>query len=174
MRYRSTFDDLFDVFRDFDDLFRRTFQDFGEESAVPSRLLPAGHGKALAPPAGAAGRGWFPATESFVKDQNFHLRMELPGVKPEDVSISVTGDLLQVSGEKKTNREVDEKSLYFSESRYGRFERSFRLPEGVRSEDVKARFENGVLELTLPVPEEVKARTIKIEVGGDPKKIKAA
>lgn len=177
MRYRTAFDDLFDVFNDFDELFRRTFPEVG---AVPASagLLPSGRSTGLTrgsdrEQAMAAPR-WIPAVESFVKDNSYHLRMELPGVSPENVDINLTGDQLTVSGEKKTSREEDQKNYYFSESRYGRFHRSFRLPEGVKSEDVKASYENGVLELTIPVPETVKPKSVKIEVGKDPKKIKAA
>ena len=172
MRYRTAFDDLFEMFNDFDEMFRRTFQDL--DTGV--KRLPSG-AAAMAPAAGRApitGATWVPAVESFIKDGLYHLRFELPGVDPKEVSVSVTGDQLLVTGEKKTSREIDEKSVYFSESRYGRFQRSFRLPEGVRSEDVKAAYENGVLQLTIPVPAEVQPKTVRIEVASDPKKIKAA
>ena len=71
--------------------------------------------------------------------------MELPGVDPKDVEISLTGDLLTISGEKKSVRKTDEagesrKVVHFSESRYGRFQRAFRLPKGVSSGDVKATY----------------------------------
>ncbi len=175
MRYRSVFDDLFDVFRDFDTLFRRTFPEVAGEGAA-TLSLPSGRaaGSALAPAGSFTGRTWFPAVDSFEREGNYVVRMELPGVAPGDVNVSVTGDHLQISGEKKSSREVDERNVHFSESRYGRFERSFRLPEGVKGDDIRARYENGVLELTIPVPEDVKPKTVKIEVAADQKKIKAA
>ena len=177
MRYRTTFDDLFDVFNDFDELFRTAFPQSGTVTGAAG-LLPSGRSTSLMP-AGSreqalTGRRWLPAVESFVKDDSYHLRMELPGVDPKEVEINLTGDQLTVSGEKKTSREVDEKNLYFSESRYGRFQRTFRFPEGVKGEEVKAAYVNGVLELTIPIPEAVRPRTVKIEVATDPKKIKAA
>lgn len=177
MRYRTAFDDLFDVFNDFDEMFRRTFPEMGWGTPEANRLLPSGKGSALqqaSPSRQVVGRTWFPPVESFVKDGRYHVRLELPGVDPSDVDISLTGDQLTITGEKKANQAVDENNVYFSESRYGRFHRSFRLPEGIKHEDVKATYSNGVLELSIPVPDEVRPKTVKIEVSKDPKSIKAA
>ena len=175
MRYRTAFDDLFDVFNDFDDMFRRAFPEANTGTTEGSRLLsPGTRGGSLAPTSGVTGRAWVPTVESFVKDGSYHLRVELPGVDPADVNISLTGDQLTISGEKKSSREVDDRNVYFSESRYGRFQRVFRLPEGVKTEDVKAAYENGILAVSIPVPEDVRPKTVKIEVSREPNKIKAA
>ncbi len=176
MHYAPVFNDLFDIFRDFDAQFRRAFPELRGEGTA-SRLLPSGHATSseLSPAPGLSyGRAWFPAVDSYEKDGNYVVRMELPGVSPGEVSVSVTGDHLQISGEKKASREVDERNVHFSESRYGRFVRSFRLPEGIKGDDIKARYEDGVLELMIPVPEEVKPKTVRIEVGMEQKKVKAA
>ena len=173
MRYPSTFGDLFGVFRDFDNLFGDVFPEYGSGTSAGTRLLPTGRSGARAP-AITAGRSWRPAVDYFVKDGDVVLRMELPGVDPNDMNVSVAGDHLTISGEKKWSREVNDPDFRFSESSYGRFERAFRLPEGVTSDTVKARYENGVLELTVPTPEKEKPKSVRIEIGTDPKKIKAA
>ena len=97
MRYRTAFDDLFDVFNDFDDMFRRAFPEANTGTTEGSRLLsPGTRGGSLAPTSGVTGRAWVPTVESFVKDGSYHLRVELPGVDPADVNISLTGDQLTV------------------------------------------------------------------------------
>jgi len=168
---RSLHDDLFDVFRDFDSLFRRTFADF----ALPSdtgRLLISGSsgGSGLSPAAFAAwpsfARGrYVPAAESYVKDGRIFIRAELPGVDPHDVQVSLTGDRVQISGEKKASHEVRENDVWIREVSRGRFERSFTLPQGAKSDQIKARFENGVLELSMPVPSEAEPKKVQIQIG---------
>jgi HSP20 family protein len=177
---RSPFDDLFNVFRDFDNLFRRTFADMAPALSEGRRALTSGGAgeRAMAPATGGmiAPFRWgsFPAVESYSKDGKLYLRAELPGVDPNDVQVSVTGETLTISGEKKASREVEESDVSFRETTHGRFERSFALPEGVKGEQVKARYENGVLELTMPFPEETRPRKIDIEVAHGGRAAKAA
>ena len=92
------------------------------------------------------------------------LRAELPGVDPSDLNVSVVGNTLTISGEKKDERETDDASVYFREASYGKFERSFRFPESVKSDQLKACFENGVLELSMPSPAHAEPRKVQIEV----------
>jgi HSP20 family protein len=173
----SPFDELFNVFRDFDTIFRRTFSDVAPGVPEMSRLLPSatGPGSSLAPMASARWAGWnyLPAVESYTKDGKLFVRAELPGVDPADLQVTLTGNKLQIMGEKKATREVNETDVHFREIAQGRFERNFTLPEGIRSEQLKARFDNGVLELSIPVPEESQPRKIQIDIAGA-KQIKAA
>jgi HSP20 family protein len=170
MRCQTSSDDLFTVLSDFDDMFR------GPLSGI--RFLPGGRTARFLPASGSlrpsVGRSWIPAVESFQRDGKLFLRMELPGVDPEAIKVSVTGDHLEISGEKKRSAGMNESGVYVQESRYGRFQRTFVLPEGLKGEDVTARHEHGVLELTVPLPQEALPRTVQIEVGGKPKKVKAA
>ena len=116
-------------------------------------------------------RGPFtPALESFIDSGKLIIRAELPGVDPKDVDVTVTGDQLTIRGTRE--QRVDEQSRNFihREFSYGIFERTIRLPGGINAEDVKASYNNGVLELTMPVPEESKSRKVAIQVEGEPSK----
>lgn len=177
---RSPFDELFYVFRDLDSLFRRTFPDITPALSETGSLRPsiAAPSTALTPAAGSRwpSMAWSyqPAVESFTKEGKLFIRAELPGVDPADLHVSVIGNHLQISGEKKVARELDEADVYFREIAQGRFERNFKLPEGVKSDQLKAKFENGVLELTMPVPEAAQTKQIPVEVVSGGKQIKAA
>ncbi len=180
MRRQSTFDELFDLFRDFDNLFRRSFAGFFPGEFDTTRLLPSGKtsDKPLVRRDEEARPflsrwGYFPAMESFRENGSLVIRAELPGVDPSGVHVTLTGDTLTVSGEKKHSRESGENDVYFREISHGRFQRSFRIPEGVKSEDVKASFQNGVLELKVPVPETEKPRQVRIEIASGNGKKKA-
>lgn len=115
-------------------------------------------------------RRFTPAIESFIDSGKLIIRAELPGVDPKDVDITVTGDQLTIRGTRE--QRVDEQSCSFihREFSYGSFERTVRLPGGVKAEDVKAAYRNGVLELTMPVPEQSTSRKVTIQVEGEPSK----
>lgn len=170
---RSPYDDLFDVFRDFDSLFRRTLSEFAPANA-PGRLLASGEPVADARPTGGlllpGPGGYLPVAESYVADGRIFLRIELPGVEPSDVNVTMTGDRLVVSGEKKASREVKETDRCVREITHGRFERTFTLPENLKSEQIQARFENGVLELSMPVPTAEEPKKIKVDIAPGPTK----
>jgi HSP20 family protein len=92
---------------------------------------------------------------------------ELPGLTKDDVKVELTQDGLLIQGERKEEHEERQKDLLRSERRYGRFSRLIPLPEEANVEQAKAQFNNGVLELTIPIPEEKrKRREIPIESGG--------
>lgn len=91
------------------------------------------------------------------------IKASIPGVKPEDINISVTGDNLTIRGEVKEDEEYKEANYHVKEMRYGSFSRSIPLPSKVDSDKAKAEFENGVLKLTLPKVEEVKPKTITVK-----------
>jgi HSP20 family protein len=117
-------------------------------------------------------RGWMPAVDVFEKDDKFVVKAELPGMKEEDIDVSVVGDTLTVKGEKKTESEVKEENYYRCERSYGSFYRSIPLPSTVDASKIKADFEDGVLEVTLPKTAEVKPK--KIAVSAKKKAAKAA
>lgn len=91
------------------------------------------------------------------------VRASIPGVKPEDIDISVTGDTLTIKGETREENEEKNGSYHLRERRYGAFQRSISLPTLVKADKASAEFENGVLTLTLPKVEEVKPKSIKIK-----------
>ena len=92
---------------------------------------------------------WAPAVDATTKDGNLVIRAELPGVKPEDVDISLQNNVLTISGERKAEQEEQRGGYYIRERRYGSFSRSFSLPQGTDESKVRARFEHGVLEVTV-------------------------
>jgi HSP20 family protein len=91
------------------------------------------------------------------------VKATLPGVKPEEVDISISGDTLTIKGEHKEEQEVKEQDYFHKERRYGAFSRSVALPVQVKSDKAEAIFENGILTLTLPKAEEVKPKQIKVK-----------
>jgi len=111
-------------------------------------------------------RTWMPATEVAERNGQLQVHADLPGLKPEDVKIEVTDDALIIRGERKYENEENQGGVYRSERRYGQFYREIPLPEGANIDQAKAQFNNGVLEVTLPVPEQKgHRRTIPIESG---------
>ncbi len=89
----------------------------------------------------------------------------LPGVKPEDVKITLTGQTLQISGEFKADEEVKRDQYLYRERRYGSFNRQLQLPVRVQGEKANATFDNGVLTLRIPKAEDVKPKQIQIKAG---------
>jgi HSP20 family protein len=97
-------------------------------------------------------------------DREIQIVAELPGLKQDDISLNLQDDVLTVSGEARESREEKEKQYHLTERSYGRFERSFRLPDTVDRNQISANFENGLLTITLPKTE--KTQNVKrIEIG---------
>jgi len=91
------------------------------------------------------------------------VKAALPGLKPEEVDISITGDTLTIKGEHKEEQEVKQEDYFYKEHHYGSFSRSVVIPVQVKSDKAEALFENGVLILTLPKAEEIKPKQIKVK-----------
>ncbi len=122
-----------------------------EESFVrPGRLL-------AMPGAGAV------PIDMYQQDGNLVIKAPIPGVKPEDIDITVVGDTLTIKGETKQEKEVKEENVIRKERRFGAFSRSVTLPNPVDTSKANATFENGILTLTLPVAEQAKPKAIKVQ-----------
>ncbi|MFQ6059026.1 MAG: Hsp20/alpha crystallin family protein [Anaerolineae bacterium] len=101
--------------------------------------------------------------DMYETDEDVVVKASVPGVKPEELDISVTGDTLTIKGETRAEEEVKNEYYYCRERRYGAFSRSVTLPVSVKADKAEAVFKNGVLTLTLPKVEEVKPKTIKVK-----------
>jgi HSP20 family protein len=114
-----------------------------------------------------AAAAWFPQIDVFEKGNRLITKIDLPGLKKEDVKVEVTDGHLAISGERKTEAEEKKDDFYRCERQYGSFYRAVPLPEGVKLEDVKATFADGVLEVSIPLPvkEESKVRNVEIQEG---------
>ncbi len=98
----------------------------------------------------------------YEKDESIFLEAELPGIEKDDVTVDVKGKLISIGGEKKSNEEITKENCYRRERTYGKFERTFSLPFEIKSSDVKAKFNNGILELEITKPEEQVKQKITI------------
>ena len=116
---------------------------------------------------------WAPAVDVLQRDGDLVVRAELPGVRPEDVDITLQDNVLTISGERREEQEEQRGGYYVRERRRGSFSRSMTLPEGVDEDRIRARYENGVLEVTVEGAAAVREpRRIQIEgapgAGGAP------
>jgi HSP20 family protein len=118
----------------------------------------------------AASRGngkksvWAPVIEVSERDNNLEVKAELPGLNPSDVKVQVTDDAIILQGERKDERDETKGGVHVTERHYGSFYRSIPLPEGADPEKARAKFENGVLELTVPIQQQQKkSREIPVE-----------
>jgi len=107
------------------------------------------------------GEGYFPL-DLYETDDAIVAKATLPGVKPEDVEITITGETLTIRGETRREEEEKKRNYYRQESWYGSFARSIALPSQVEADKAEAVFENGVLKLTIPKAEAAKPKTIRV------------
>lgn len=118
-------------------------------------------------------RAWIPAMDLVEEDEQFVLRADLPGVQEEDVNVELQDNVLTISGERKSDHGHRGEGYYRIERAVGTFSRSLTLPEGIDSDSIKASFNNGVLEVRVPKPEERKPRRVAINVGEQPATIES-
>ena len=118
---------------------------------------------AFTPSVGATGGWQAPAVDLYQTDDEVVVKASLPGMKSDNVQISITGDMLSLKGEFKHEEEKQERAYHLREQRYGAVERTFALPTAVVSDKAKAEFENGILTITLPKAEEVKPKMITVK-----------
>ncbi|MFB0506415.1 MAG: Hsp20/alpha crystallin family protein [Thermodesulfobacteriota bacterium] len=109
-------------------------------------------------------REWAPSLDVSETRDNFVVKAEVPGIDAKDIDISLTGDVLTIKGEKRQEKEEKEEDYHLVERSYGSFSRSVRLPAEVESNKIKASYKNGILNITLPKSEKVKAKEVKIKV----------
>jgi len=109
---------------------------------------------------------WTPLCDIYETDKSIVIKMELPEVKKQNVSVTFDNNLLTIHGERKAEEETKEQSYHRVERSYGQFLRSFTLPPFVDSKKIAAEFKEGMLIVTLPKAEEAKAKQIEIKVAG--------
>jgi HSP20 family protein len=105
---------------------------------------------------------WFAPTDVSEDENSLRITMELPGVSPNDVRLSLENNILTIRGEKSHQSQEDNERVHRSERTYGMFERTFVLPNTVDPEKIEARYENGVLFVTIPKAERAKPREIRV------------
>lgn len=106
---------------------------------------------------------WKPVVDTIERDDAVVIKADLPGVKKEDISIDIRQNVLTLSGERSHEKELKEDQFHRRERYFGRFQRSFTLPENVDPEHVDAKFKDGVLEVRVPKTEKAKAKRIEIK-----------
>lgn len=100
-------------------------------------------------------------------DEDIVISAEIPGIKPEDVDIRVTGNTLTIQGESKQEQEQQQGNVHYRERRFGRFQRTVTLPSNVDTNKIDATFENGLLKITAAKSEEAKPRQIQVRSTGE-------
>lgn len=132
----SPWQDLYHAQRDMDTLVRRFFD--RPTWSIPSFWETPAY-------------GWVPAIDVFHRGDDMVVRAELPGIDPvKDVEISLQDNILRIRGERRMEERTEEDGTYRMESRYGSFERSVLLPQGVKESDISATYESGILEVVVP------------------------
>jgi HSP20 family protein len=113
-----------------------------------------------------ARRAWVPAIDLVEEGDSYVVRADVPGVSEEDVKVEVQDGVLTISGERSSQTEDKQEGSYRLERTYGSFSRSLRLPEGVDADAIEARYDAGVLELSIPKPAAPQPHRVTIAVGG--------
>ena len=112
---------------------------------------------------GGRQESWLPAIDVFDTKDAVVLKAELAGMDPDDIQIEVEDNVLTVKGERRFEEAVDEERYYRVERRFGSFQRSLALPQGVRAEDISANYEDGILTISVPKVEEEKPKRIEVK-----------
>ena len=107
---------------------------------------------------------WVPALDVIERNEDYRVKVELPGVDKKDVKITIQNNVLTIHGEKKREQDKKEGNYHRVERSFGSFERSFTLPPSVVTDRIEASYDNGVLAITLPKVEEAKPREIEVQV----------
>jgi HSP20 family protein len=113
-----------------------------------------------------AGQMWAPDVDVVQKNDQLTIRADLPGLSKDEVSVELTDNAITIQGERKREHEEEREGFYRSERSYGTFSRVIPLPEGAITEEAKATFRDGVLEITMPAPPATKGRRLEISEGG--------
>lgn len=108
--------------------------------------------------------GWAPAFDVYEENDNFVVKAELPGMKKEDINVSLHEGNLIISGERKSETKSEGAEVYRAERFFGKFQRAVALPSTVAANNVKAEYKDGILTVTLPKSEEAKPKQIEVNV----------
>lgn len=108
--------------------------------------------------------GFTPSVNTREGEYAYHVEVDLPGVKKDDIHVDLKDNVLTISGERKTKKEVKEKDYYKKESSYGKFQRSFTLPDNTDAENIEANSKDGVLEVIIPKMEKSTKESKKIKI----------
>jgi HSP20 family protein len=149
--YPSGWNSPFSALQRFADEVDRMFEDFG-----------FGRRGGLSLFEGDRGEMWSPQVEVFQKDNELTIRADLPGLKKDEVSVEVTDSAVTIHGERKREHQEEQEGYFRSERSYGSFQRTVPLPEGAMSDQAKATFRDGVLEIKVPAPPVSKGRRLEI------------
>ena len=158
---RQALSSPFSFMRRFSEEMDRLFEDFGFGrgwmSPAMGEMSPSGFRE--------LGRAaWTPQVEVFRRGDQLVIRCDLPGMRKEDVRVDLQHDQLVIQGQRTWENEEDREGVMRSERHYGSFYRAIPLPEGVRAEDARANYKDGVLEISLPAPEErPRGRRVQID-----------
>jgi len=107
---------------------------------------------------------WSPAVDIAEHDDQYVVKMELPGVNKDEVKITLESNILTIRGEKKQEKETKKENYHRVERSYGSFQRSFTLPTTVKNDKIDAAFKDGILSISLPKAEEAKPKQIEVKV----------
>ena len=107
----------------------------------------------------------YPSAEITEKEDAYHLKLELPGIEAKDLDIQVMVDRVAIAGERKSETKSEANGNTRSEFRYGKFQRVIPLPARIQNTDVKAEYNNGILNLTLPKSEAEKNKVVRVSIG---------
>lgn len=132
----------------------RLFEEFTERIGAPAVRRRSFQGE----------RAWTPGIDVIDRADEIYVKADLPGMDKKDIHVSVSGDILTIKGERKTEQEEKGENYYRCETSYGNFMRTIPLPVSVESERIKAEYKNGVLELHLPKTREVKEKAKEIPI----------
>ncbi len=153
----------------FVDEINSVFDDFG---LGRSWLAPRRGRNWMTTPLRASMEAWAPDIEIYQQNNDLVVRADLPGLKKDDVSIDVTDNEITISGERRQEQQTEREGIYRTERSYGSFCRTIPLPEGAITDQAKATFKDGVLEVRMPAPPEqvTRGRRLEIKEGAEAKK----
>ena len=137
-------------YRPFTELRRAVDSLFDERFFAPYRLFTLGPAETT-------------PIDMYDTENDVVVKATLPGVKPDEVDVSLTGDTLTIRGKTKAEEKIERKDYFYREHRYGAFYRSMTLPRGLKTDKAEAKFEDGILTLTIPKFEVAKPKQIKIK-----------
>jgi HSP20 family protein len=149
----------FSLMRRFSEEMDRVFGDFGFTGGFAP-------GRELSRLADLQTSAWLPEVEVFERNGKLTIRADLPGLSKDDINVQITGEAVEIRGERTQQKEENEEGYYRSERSYGSFYRRIPLPSGVSANEANATFRNGVLEITMPAPERQREpQSRRIEIG---------